>query len=123
MSGIGEAVGIIACVAAVVSAFRDGSAILAKIKERRKKRGGLPPASFVENELKSAGDTIEDAAREGVDHYGKAFEVGDGMSIPRALRSSQPLLADFHRCRQDCYPPGYGRGSKIHASEPPKSSR
>ena len=78
MSGIGEAITVIACIAALVSAYKDGGTILSKIRDRRAKRGGLPPTKVLEEELKRGEHDIEAAAKDGRDHYGHAFELGDG---------------------------------------------
>ena len=81
MSGIAEAITVISCVAALVSAYRDGSTILEKIKGRRRERGGLPPTRLLEDELKKGEAAVQEAADDGVIHCGDDFEAGDGRSI------------------------------------------
>ena len=80
MSGIGEALTVISVVAGVISAYRDGSAILEKIKERRRARNKLPPSERLENSLADAQQDIEKAKREGVTRFGDQFRSGDSKS-------------------------------------------
>ena len=47
MSVIGEVVGIVACVAAVVSAYKDGAQIVQRIKDKRRRSEADPPSKFV----------------------------------------------------------------------------
>ena len=78
MSVIGEVVGIVACVAAVVSAYRDGAQIVQKIKEKRRRSRADPPSSYLEQSLDQGATAVEQTTRAGVDRFGTAFKEGDG---------------------------------------------
>ncbi len=82
MSGIEVAVGIIACIAAVVSAYKDGSKIVQKIKDKRRAAHATPPTRYLEESLKRGAAAVEDAERAGTERFGQAFSHGDGMYIP-----------------------------------------
>ena len=70
-----EAVAIIGTVAAVVSAFEHGNALVKKIKESRAaKKKVLPPPSL-EQSLIRGPRAVNDAYLSGVETYGAAFRV------------------------------------------------
>ena len=81
MSGIEIAVGIVACVAAVVSAYKDGSKIVQKIKDKRRAAHVTPRTRYLEESLKRGAAAVEDAERAGTERFGQAFRHGDGMCI------------------------------------------
>lgn len=88
MSVIGEVVGIVACVAAVVSAYRDGAQIVQKIKEKRRRSDADPSPRYLELSLQQGATAVEQTHRAGIDRFGTAFREGDGRcasSVP--LRS------------------------------------
>ena len=83
MSGM-EVVAIIGTVAAVVSAFEHGNALVKKIKEKRatKKKGVLPPPSL-EQSLIRGPRAVNDAYSSGVEMYGSAFRVENDRTVPK----------------------------------------
>ena len=89
MSVIGEVVGIVACVAAVVSAYRDGSQVVQKIKEKRRRSRADPPSRYLEQSLDQGATAVEQTHRAGVDRFGIAFKEVDGrpeLTVSRGLR-------------------------------------
>ena len=89
MSGIGEAVGIIACVAAVISAYKDGSRVVQGIKEKRRRAKAPPPTEYLELSLDQGAQDVENARRAGVQRFGDDFGRGDGVL-------SSELLSYWH---------------------------
>ncbi|KAK0271200.1 hypothetical protein LTR35_000170 [Friedmanniomyces endolithicus] len=81
MSVIGEIVGIVACVAAVVSAYHDGGAIIQKIKVKRAARRAPAPPRLLEESIDQAPEEIEREKRRGIQRFGKAFEEGDHIAV------------------------------------------
>ena len=81
MSGIEVVVGIVACVAAVVSAYKDGSKIVQKIKDKRRAAHATPPTKYLEESLRRGATAVEDAERAGTERFGVAFKYGDGKCI------------------------------------------
>ncbi|KAK1061631.1 hypothetical protein LTR12_009050 [Friedmanniomyces endolithicus] len=81
MSVIGEIVGIVACVAAVVSAYHDGGAIIQKIKVKRAARRAPAPPRLLEESIDQAPEEIEREKRRGISRFGKAFEDGDHIAV------------------------------------------
>ena len=79
MSGV-EVIAVIACVAAVVSAFKDGHAIVESIKEKRRAKRGYLPSRYLEESLARGPPAIEAEKESGVERFGAAFSVGDSMS-------------------------------------------
>ena len=81
MSGIGEALTVIAVVAGLVSAFRDGGAIVEKIKERRRIKNKPPPTTELEESLEDGETEIRKAAARGESRLGEDFRAGDDPAI------------------------------------------
>ncbi|KAK5125151.1 hypothetical protein LTR85_000827 [Meristemomyces frigidus] len=81
MSVIGEVVGIVACVAGVISAYRDGGAIIQKIKLKRAAVRAPPPPRLLEESIDQAPEEIEREKRRGIQRFGKAFEEGDHIAV------------------------------------------
>jgi hypothetical protein len=79
MSGIAEAIAIASCVAALISAYKDGSTIIEKIKQRRQTRGALPPTVYLEKSLEKGKNAIVEAVVEGREQFGPGYEFGDGI--------------------------------------------
>ena len=80
MSGA-EALAIIGCVAAVVSAYHNGSTIVETIKKKRRKRNIPEPTVQLEESLHRGFTDIVTARDDGVNRYGSAFEMGDGETL------------------------------------------
>ena len=78
MSVVGELVGVIACVAAIVSAYKDGAEVIRGIKDKRKKGRGHPPTDELENSLNRGARAVEEAQQDGLKKFGVAFQYGDG---------------------------------------------
>ena len=70
--------GIVACVAAVISAYKDGAQIVQKIKDKRRRSEADPPSKFLEISLSQGAAAVEQAHQAGVDRFGTAFREGDG---------------------------------------------
>lgn len=80
-SSVGEIVGTQACVAGVISAYRDGGAIIQKIKIKRAQARAEPPPRLLEESIDQAPEDIDRARRQGVEQFGKAFEEGDHIAV------------------------------------------
>ncbi|KAK4999527.1 hypothetical protein LTR66_001452 [Elasticomyces elasticus] len=93
MSVVGEVVGIISCVAAVVSAYRDGGAIVRKIKENRAARNAPPPTVLLEESLERAPKDIETEQERGIARFGRSFVLGDDV----ATFALQSIELELHR--------------------------
>lgn len=70
-----------ACVAAVVSAYRDGGHIIEKIKVKRAQKRAAPPSRLLEESVDQAPEDIEREKQRGVARFGKAFEAGDTIAV------------------------------------------
>ncbi|KAK3071022.1 hypothetical protein LTR53_009418 [Teratosphaeriaceae sp. CCFEE 6253] len=81
MSVIGEVVGIVACVAGVISAYHDGGAIIRKIKLKRAARRAPAPPRLLEDSIEQAPEEIEREKRRGISRFGPAFEQGDHIAV------------------------------------------
>lgn len=78
MSGL-EVLAVVACVAGVISAYRDGGELVRTLKERRRARRALPPSRLLEQSLEMAPQDIEASNRRGIDRFGELFQHGDRM--------------------------------------------
>ena len=76
MSGL-EVLAVVSAVAALVSAFHDGSRIVKELRERRKDRQAAPPTKYLQESLDRGPPAIEEAKRVGLDRFGHRFGVGD----------------------------------------------
>ena len=72
-----EVVAILGCVAAVISAYRDGHVIVQRIKDKRRARKALPPTTLLEESLQQGSREVEEAKDAGVKRFGTEFAVGD----------------------------------------------
>ncbi|RMY76154.1 hypothetical protein D0862_13799 [Hortaea werneckii] len=81
MSTVGEVVGILACVDGVVSAYRDGGAIIQLIKVKRAQKRAPPPPRLLEESIDQAPEAIEREKNKGVQKFGRAFEEGDHIAV------------------------------------------
>ncbi|KAK4898192.1 hypothetical protein LTR27_004199 [Elasticomyces elasticus] len=95
MSVIGEVVGIVACVAAVVSAYRDGGAIIQKIKVKRAARRAAAPPRLLEDSIDQAPEEIEIEKQRGIRRFGKAFEDGDHIAIMALMQITIQLQSSL----------------------------
>ena len=76
MSGL-EVFAVVSAVAAVISAYKDGSRIVAQIKAKRAHRKAPPPTKFLEESLSRGPLALEEAKNNGVERFGAAFATGD----------------------------------------------
>lgn len=86
MSGL-EVFAVVGAVAAVVSAYKDGSRIVAEIKEKRARKKAPPPTKYLEESLSRGPPAVEEAKNNGVERFGQAFAIGDSKS-----RESQDIM-------------------------------
>lgn len=84
-----EAIAIIGCIAAVVSAYRDGGAILDKIKEKRVARRAPPPPRLLQDSLARGPRAVEEAKDTGIERFGTKY--ADKI----ALDSLKDILIDL----------------------------
>ncbi|KAI4271487.1 MAG: hypothetical protein LQ337_005967 [Flavoplaca oasis] len=84
-----EAVAIIGCIAAVVSAYRDGGVIVDKIKQKRLARQAPPPPRLLEVSLARGPRAVEEAKESGVERF------GDKYADKMALDSLKDILIDL----------------------------
>lgn len=70
-----------ACVAAVISAYRDGGHIIEKIKVKRAQKRAAPPSRLLEESIDQAPTDIEREKQRGIARFGKAFESGDTIAV------------------------------------------
>ena len=84
MSGM-EVVAVIGCVAAVVSAYKDGGKIVKQIKAKRAARYALTPTSALESSLERGLVAVEQAKDNGIERYGPEFATGDRESMTEAV--------------------------------------
>ncbi|KAL8703581.1 MAG: hypothetical protein Q9201_003254 [Fulgogasparrea decipioides] len=76
-----EAIAIIGCIAAVVSAYHDGGAIVDKIKQKRLARKAPPPTRLLEESLAKGPQAVEDAKANGIERFGSRYAVGDKIAL------------------------------------------
>ncbi|MCJ1244971.1 hypothetical protein MMC30_002172 [Trapelia coarctata] len=80
MTGV-EVVAVIACVAGIVSAFKDGHGIVQSIKEKRRRIQGRTPSKYLEASLAAGHVAVKAKKEEGVERFGTAFAIGDDIAI------------------------------------------
>ncbi|KAI4172598.1 MAG: hypothetical protein LQ343_003445 [Gyalolechia ehrenbergii] len=76
-----EAIAIIGCIAAVVSAYRDGGAIVNKIKQKRMARQAPPPMRLLEDSLARGPKAVEEAKENGIERFGPRYAAGDQIAV------------------------------------------
>lgn len=65
----------------MVSAFREGGAIIQKIKARRAANRAPPPPRLLEESIDQAPEEIEREKNRGIQRFGKRFEDGDHLAV------------------------------------------
>ncbi|KAL8650210.1 MAG: hypothetical protein Q9226_005234 [Calogaya cf. arnoldii] len=102
MSGM-EALAIIGCIAAVVSAYRDGGVIVDKIKQKRLARNAPPPLRLLEDSLARGPRAVEEAKETGIERFGAKYAdkeaVGSLKDILIDLQGS--LLKHLRQAQED----------------------
>ncbi|KAL8840411.1 MAG: hypothetical protein Q9176_003909 [Flavoplaca citrina] len=68
-----EAIAVIGCIAAVVSAYRDGGVIVDKIKQKRLARQAPPPPRLLEVSLARGPRAVEEAKESGIERFGNKY--------------------------------------------------
>ncbi|KAL8691734.1 MAG: hypothetical protein Q9218_003105 [Villophora microphyllina] len=86
-----EAIAIIGCIAAVVSAYRDGGAIVNRIKQKRLAKQAPPPTRLLEESLARGPRAVEEAKENGIERFGSRYAAGDKI----ALDSLKDILIDL----------------------------
>ncbi|KAL8869377.1 MAG: hypothetical protein Q9174_004315 [Haloplaca sp. 1 TL-2023] len=86
-----EAIAIIGCIAAVVSAYKDGGILVDKIKQRRLAKQAPPPTRLLEESLARGPQAVEEAKTNGIDRFGNRYAAGDKI----ALDSLKDILIDL----------------------------
>ena len=68
-------------IAAVISAYRDGGAIIQKIKVKRAAIRAPPPPRLLEDSIDQAPEVIEKEKQRGIARFGRAFAEGDHIAV------------------------------------------
>ena len=102
MSGM-DVVAIIGTVAAVVSAFEHGEALLKKIKENRAERKAVLPPPTLEQSLIRGPRAVSDAYESGVETYGKAFQVENDRKCRPLSAIMKPTLISVSGIALDAF--------------------
>src|ERR1700754_790699 len=96
MSGVGEVIAIVSCVAGLIEALDAGCRIVKQIKERRqahRANGALPPSDELEKTIEGGKDSIQKLVEKGNNRFGPNFEEGDGTtSCPTSIESLANVL-------------------------------
>jgi len=113
MSGVGEAIAIVSCVAGLIQAYDAGSRIFKQIKARRQAHGALPPLDLLEESLEKGKTQIQDIVADGNERFGSSFENCDSRTqsllCPRVLMLTwnsdyaNSALSN-HDCNAECPP-------------------
>ncbi|CAK3989038.1 Hypothetical predicted protein [Lecanosticta acicola] len=74
-------VGISACLDDITRAFKDGQAIIEKIKKKRALKRAPPPPRLLEESIDDGPNEIEREKQRGWNRFGKAFEDGDHLAV------------------------------------------
>ncbi|MCJ1478198.1 hypothetical protein MMC13_006874 [Lambiella insularis] len=72
---------VLSCVAGIISAFKDGLAIVETVTQRRKARHGYPPSKYLQDSLAAGPPALEAQQKEGLKRFGNAFAAGDDTAI------------------------------------------
>lgn len=72
MSGM-EVVAVLGCVAAVVSAYKDGGNIVKQIKAKRAAKRAPAPTETLETSLQRGPPAVEEAKDQGIEKYGPRY--------------------------------------------------
>lgn len=100
MSGIGEALAIVSCVAGLIQAYDAAGRTIDRIKERRKARQAPPPSIRLEQSVEQGKRQIAEAVEDGKKRFGPDFEKGDGRLLGLSMGST--LTVDS-RCTYGTY--------------------
>lgn len=92
MSGVGEALAIVSCVAGLIQAYDAGSRIVKQIKARRQAHDALPPSDLMEESIEKGKRQIEQIVADGKQRFGPSFEEGDSEADLCGLGSMTLLI-------------------------------
>ncbi|KAI4148467.1 MAG: hypothetical protein L6R39_002787 [Caloplaca ligustica] len=92
-----EAIAVIGCIAAVVSAYRDGGAIVSKIKQRRLAKQAPPPPRLLEDSLAQGSKEVEAAKETGIGRFGPKYAAGDKLAVDALMIIQNELQASLIR--------------------------
>jgi hypothetical protein len=84
MSGVGEVIAIVSCVAGLIEALDAGVRIVKQIKARRaahRAEGALPPSDELEKTIEEGKENIQKFVEKGNKRFGNNFQDGDGASL------------------------------------------
>ncbi|EXJ93091.1 hypothetical protein A1O3_01647 [Capronia epimyces CBS 606.96] len=105
MSGIGEALAIVSCVAGLIQAYDAGSRIVKQIKARRLAHDALPPSDLLEESIEKGKREIEQVVADGKNRFGSSFEEGDTTAqlalYKITIATQNALLAGLTQARDD----------------------
>ncbi|KIW41233.1 uncharacterized protein PV06_06807 [Exophiala oligosperma] len=105
MSGVGEALAIVSCVAGLIQAYDAGARIVRQIKARRQAHDALPPSDLLEESMEKGKKEIEQALAKGNEQFGPTFEKGDTIAIIALLKitvdTQNALLEGLAQARVD----------------------
>ena len=68
---------MVACVAGVVSAYKDGGNIVKQIKAKRAAKRAPAPTESLEISLQRGPPAVEEAKNLGIERYGPSYAYGD----------------------------------------------
>ncbi|RVX67352.1 hypothetical protein B0A52_09133 [Exophiala mesophila] len=95
MSGVGEILAIVSCVAGLIQAYDAGARVVKQIKQRRQAHGALPPSDLLEESIEKGRVEITKMVEEGNKRFGPSFEEGDSKQSPRAPEGILLKLTSF----------------------------
>ncbi|KIW14892.1 hypothetical protein PV08_07677 [Exophiala spinifera] len=99
MSGVGEALAIVSCVAGLIQAYDAGARIVRQIKARRQAHDALPPTDRLEETIENGKKEIEQVLAKGT------FDQGDTIAIIALLKitvdTQNALLEGLAQARVD----------------------
>ncbi|KIV83456.1 hypothetical protein PV11_05479 [Exophiala sideris] len=105
MSGVGEALAIVSCVAGLIQAYDAGSRIVKQIKARRQVHDALPPSDLLEESIEKGKRQIEEVVADGNRRFGSSFEEGDTTAqlalMKITIATQNALLAGLTQARDD----------------------
>lgn len=77
MSGIGEVLAIVSCVAGLIQAYDAAARRIEKIKQSRAERRAPPPPVHLQKAVEQGKEKIVEIVKEGQERFGNDFAYGD----------------------------------------------
>lgn len=81
--------------AAIVSAYNDGRAVVSKIRERRRIKQAPPPSQLLDTSLGEAAHDIDNEKTRGVTRLGPKFATGDDVAVTQLHQIRIELQAEL----------------------------